>query len=73
MALTEEDKQWIGAQLQTVRLEIERVETNLLTAFHNWASPMEIRQRSHSAALRALDLEIEAINDREQKLEPPAA
>ena len=51
--LTDEDKQWITTQL-------ERVETALLTAllteFHKWAGPIEMRVRSHSAALRAIDL-----------------
>jgi hypothetical protein len=28
---------------------LERLETKLLTAFHNWASPIESRQRSHSS------------------------
>ncbi len=46
--LTDEDKQWIREQL-------EGVETTLLTEFHKWASPVELRQRSHAAALRALD------------------
>jgi hypothetical protein len=46
--LTDEDKQWITEQL-------ERVETILLTEFHKWASPVEMRQRSHAAAIRALD------------------
>jgi hypothetical protein len=62
VSLTEEDKHWIKA-------ELERVETSLLTAFHKWASPVEMRQRSHSAALRALDTEVEAIGDRVQDLE----
>jgi hypothetical protein len=62
MSLTDEDKQWITAQL-------ERVETALLTEFHKWASPVEMRVRSHSAALRALDLEQEALADRVTKLE----
>lgn len=52
MGLTQEDREWIHA-------ELERVETKLLTAFHTWASPLEMRQRSHSAALRALDQEME--------------
>lgn len=65
MSLTDEDKQWIDERL-------ERVETNLLTAFHQWASPMEARQRTHAAALRALDLEMEALDDRVKKLEPGA-
>ena len=47
--LTDEDKQWITTQL-------ERVETALLTEFHKWAGPIEMRVRSHSAALRAIDL-----------------
>jgi len=64
VSLTEEDKHWI-------REELERVETSLLTEFHKWASPMETRQRSHSAALRALDVEMEAIADRVKKLEKP--
>ena len=64
VALTEEDKQWI-------RTELERVETKLLTAFHTWASPIEMRQRSHSAALRALDQEMENLQDRVNKLEQP--
>jgi hypothetical protein len=66
MSLTEDDKQWIAEQL-------ERVETTLLTEFHKWASPLEMRVRSHSATLRALDLEVEALSDRVDKLEgnPP--
>ena len=62
MSLTDEDKLWIAAQL-------ERVETALLTEFHKWASPVEMRVRSHSAALRAIDLEVEAVSDRVTKLE----
>jgi len=62
MSLSDEDKQWITEQL-------ERVETALLTEFHKWASPVEMRVRSHSAALRAIDLELESVNDRVKKLE----
>jgi hypothetical protein len=36
LVLTEEDKQWISQRL-------ERVETALLTEFHKWASPVELR------------------------------
>jgi hypothetical protein len=60
--LTDEDKTWINVQL-------ERVETALLTAFHKWASPVEMRQRTHAATLRALDAEMEAVTDRITKLE----
>jgi hypothetical protein len=62
MSLTDEDKQWISAQL-------ERVEAALLTEFHKWSSPVEMRVRSHSAALRAIDLELESVADRVTKLE----
>jgi hypothetical protein len=51
----------------------EQVETKLLTEFHKGASPAEARHRSISAALRAIDVEIEANHDRAKKLEgrPP--
>ena len=41
----------------------------MLRAFHGWASPNEARQRTHSAALRTIDLELEAVTDRVTKLE----
>ena len=62
MSLTDDDKNWILAQR-------ERVETNLHTQFHKWASPSEARQRTHTATLRAIDLEMEAISERVTKLE----
>lgn len=70
MSLTNEDKQWISEQIAaseqrvTERLteRLERVETNLLTEFHKWASPVEMRQRTHSAAIRAIDAEMEALD-----------
>jgi hypothetical protein len=62
MALTDDDKQWITERL-------EQVETNLLTAFPKWASPVEMRQRSHAAAIKALDAEMESVQDRVTKLE----
>lgn len=60
--LSDEDKQWISERL-------ENVETTLLTEFHEWASPVELRQKSHAAALRALDAEVESIPDRLKNLE----
>lgn len=48
---------------------IETVETRLLTEFHKWASPMETRVHSHSAVMRALDLEMEYLREKVQKLE----
>ena len=85
MSLSEEDKLWVPEQLEknSRRMEalllatrgdlvasIERVETSLLTEFHKWASPIDARMRTHTAALRAVDLEIEALSDRVTKLEP---
>jgi putative addiction module component (TIGR02574 family) len=60
--LTDDDKRWIQGQL-------EKVETTLLTEFHKWASPVELRQKSHAAALRALDVEVESLSDRLKNLE----
>ncbi|MGH9530144.1 MAG: hypothetical protein ACRD2S_09540 [Terriglobales bacterium] len=60
--LTEDDKTWIKA-------ELEKVETTLLTEFHKWASPVELRQKTHAAALRALDAEMESLSDRLKNLE----
>ncbi len=50
----------------------EQVETRLLTEFHKWASPQEARQRTHSAALRAIDVEMESLDDRLKRLEGSA-
>jgi hypothetical protein len=48
---------------------IERVETALLTEFHKWASPAEARSKTHAAALRAIDLEMESVTERVSALE----
>jgi archaellum component FlaC len=52
-----------------LKADIERVETALLTEFHKWASPAEARARTHTATLRAIDLEMEVLSERMQKLE----
>ena len=49
--------------------DLERVETALLTEFHKWASPADMRARTHAAALRAIDLEMESPTERVEKLE----
>lgn len=73
MAMTDEDRQWFTEQFQALRQEleqrIEKVETSLLTEFHKWASPTEARLRTHTAALRAVDAELEYLSDRVTKLE----
>jgi hypothetical protein len=55
--LDDDDKRWISQQL-------EHTETRLLTEFRKWASPIELRVRSHSA-----DVEMESLQDRAKKLE----
>ncbi len=68
MALSDDDKRWINERLETM-------ETKLLTAFHQWASPVDTRLRAHTAAIRALDVEQEALRDRLDKVDggPPVA
>lgn len=48
---------------------LERVETTLLTEFHNVASPTEAHQRGYASVVRALELDVEALQDRVKKLE----
>jgi phage shock protein A len=71
--LTDDDKRWIAAQIsaseERTAARIEKVETALLTEFHKWASPVITRLRSHSDAMRTLDLEVEALQARVDKLE----
>jgi hypothetical protein len=75
--LTEDDKQWIANQIasqiaasqERLSARIEKTETTLLPEFHKWASPVEMGQRTHAAALRAIDAEMEAPTDRVKKLE----
>jgi hypothetical protein len=77
MSLTDDDKKWINDSINgaiatsesRLMAAIERVETSLLTEFHKWAGPLEMRVRSHSTAIRAADLEMEALVERVDKLE----
>jgi len=82
--MTDEDKQWLDrfearldAKLDALETrmnaKIEHVETSLLTEFHKWASPVEIRARAHSALLHAVELSLDAVSDRVTKLEGGAA
>ncbi len=64
--LTPEDKQWITDLLDE---RLEKLETTMLTEFHKWAQPVVGRLRSHTEALRTLDLELEALQSRVDKLE----
>ncbi len=59
----------IDARFEQIEARIEATETKLLTAFHNWASPMDMRARTHAAAIKALDAEYEYLSDRVTKLD----
>lgn len=59
----------IDLRFKEVDERIEKVETSLLTEFHKWASPLDARMRTHTALLRAVDLELEAHDGCIQKLE----
>ena len=59
---SDDDKQWIAEHL-------ERVETRLLTEFHEWASPVELRVHSLVAAPRAMDVEMESLSGRVKAIE----
>jgi hypothetical protein len=65
----DDQRAWVSSQLKILDAKIEHVETSLLTEFHKWASPLEMRLHSHTATLRAVDLEQEAIAERVTKLE----
>lgn len=69
----EEERLWVREQLnEHTRLfseRLEKVETTLLTEFHKWASPQDMRIRSHALAMRALDDEVESLPDRVKNLE----
>ena len=75
--LTADDKKWITDEIsrqisgseERIGARMEKIETALLTEFHKWASPVITRLRSHSDALRTMDLELEALQGRVDKLE----
>lgn len=67
--LIEMEERLVSSLKGYVNERCEQVETKLLTEFHKWASPAEARNRTISAALRAIDLEMEAIDDRVKNLE----
>jgi len=48
---------------------IEHTETKLLTAFHGWASAMEIRVRTGDAHARGMDERLSLLEERVSRLE----
>ena len=71
--LVEMEERMVSSLKSYVDERSERVETKLLTEFHKWSSPTEARNRTISAALHAIDMEMEALTDRVKTLEgrPP--
>ena len=68
-SVNEAEGRTLASLKEYVNERCEMVETKLLTEFHKWASPAEARSRTISAALRAIDLEMESLTDRVSKLE----
>lgn len=49
---------YIEPRVEKIEARVEKTETTLLTEFDRWASPVEMRQRTHAAVLRAIDTEM---------------
>jgi hypothetical protein len=48
---------------------IEETETKLLSAFHGWARPMEIRQRSTTSIVTGFDERLSLVEERVSQIE----
>jgi chromosome segregation ATPase len=63
----------LGERLDRVEVQvydrIERVETNLLTAFHNWARPTEVKMRASLVKMDALGNQVGGFEERMSLLE----
>lgn len=59
----------VRAEIAEVRAEIEKTETKLLSAFHGWARPMEIRQRGTSITVAGFDERLVLAEERISELE----
>jgi hypothetical protein len=69
MSLDNGDRQWIAEQLAALNERLDAFETKLLAAFQQWDSPTEMRQRSQAASIRALEVAVDALEDRVKRLE----
>jgi len=49
--------------------QMRNIETTMLTEFQKWASPVEMRLKTHTATLRAVDAEIEYLSGRVKDIE----
>lgn len=68
---SDQDKEWLRSEFVALRSEMHDLETRLLTAFHGWASPVEMRLRNQRDEIHTLQVTIDALTDRLTKLERP--
>ena len=59
----------IHASEERMTEQMRNIETTLLTEFQKWASPIEMRLKTHTATLRAVDAEIEYLSGRVKDIE----
>ena len=59
----------IGSSEERMTEQMRNIETTLLTEFQKWASPVEMRLKTHTATLRAVDAEIEYLSGRVKDIE----
>jgi len=59
----------LDTKIEAVDATIERVETNLLTAFHRWARPTEIKFRASNAKVDAYGVQVTGFDERVSLLE----
>ncbi|HYZ84046.1 MAG TPA: hypothetical protein VE621_06570 [Bryobacteraceae bacterium] len=59
----------IDTNVEELKARIERVETNLLTAFHQWARSTEIKMRDNTAKVDLFSLQTTGFNERLSFLE----
>jgi hypothetical protein len=75
--LTDDDKDWFAGETfgqiavyeGRIEARLEKFEAALVNEFHKWALPGSNDPRIDSAALRTIDLELEALQGRVEKLE----
>jgi len=80
--LTDDDKKWIASQIcgnhlraslagyeDRIMARLDKFEATLVTEFRSWALPEKDEARINPSALQTLDLEMEALQGRVDKLE----
>jgi hypothetical protein len=77
MSLTDSDLRFLKTELNQVKtdlaseflVQLERVETTLLTEFQKWASPLDTRVRSYGGLIHALEENYASLAERVKNLE----